>query len=305
MCGLREVDTKEHVFPKWYLKHLDAQGPPPGPWAINGEPVVDKEGEPVRYGVRQRVLLSVCGECNAEMDRRFEKPPKEVLKRLVLSQWSGLVGQDGWRAVGLWWAKVLLLHGHPDARLGDALLNKAVDHPRLSFDKPLPDLSWLGDGSRPPDDVSVFVFNAHTGDASQRYSLVLPQRVVDPEGVVGDEHVHVLTLAGMGLSVSVVVHPGVSIEHPLVAKGHAWELLHSAPPVDSDLSDLPRLGHRHVQYVRGGEVPRGHNVNIHPFSSVVGLLGDPNGLTATTSSEHADRSSAGVSADPQAGSGPN
>ncbi len=213
-------------------------GPPPFAWAKNGVPIVDRQGNKLRRATRQRVLLDVCEPCNTALNTRFEVPAKPVVGDLALNGWKGVRSQEDWRAVGMWWAKVILMLGHPAARIGDALLNREA---RIGFDGPLPGYTWMVDGSGPPSDLSVFVFNADLSlPAEPGFRLTVPADVLHDDGTT--THCQILSLATPGLCVTVVNHPGITIDYPLVKRGEGWELLHS-PPSGADLSTLPPMSH--------------------------------------------------------------
>ncbi|MFC7489427.1 MULTISPECIES: hypothetical protein [unclassified Knoellia] len=227
------------MYPQWYLRFLDEVGPPPLGWSSNGEPVRNREGKQIHGKARQRVLLPACEPCNNELDRRFEKPAKDAIKRLVATHWSGIESQATWQAVGLWWAKVLLLLGHPLAR---------HEHPRLDevavrYESEPPDYRWMVDGSPVPEGLSLWVFNGTIEEVSPAYSVPVPRWVREPDGVTTD--FHFMMLGTEGLCVTLISHPGWAIEHPLVVRNEAWELLH-APPESGDLSTMPRLGSKAV-----------------------------------------------------------
>jgi len=272
ICGTNPSGHRgEHVWPQWLLRRMDQQGPPPFLWAKNGVPIVGRDGKPVRHTIRQRVLLDVCEPCNAALNARFEVPAKPVVGVLALNGWQGVRSQAEWHAVGMWWAKVILMLGHPKARIGDALLDREA---RTAFDGPLPDYTWMVDGSGPPSDLSVFVHNADLSLPTHRvFRLAVPASVLHDDGTT--THCQTLSLATPGLCVTVVNHPGITIDHPLVKRGHGWELLHSPPSV-GDLSALPAMSHKHVLLIRGGGMPAGHVVDESDFSFLAGVFGtDP------------------------------
>jgi hypothetical protein len=74
------------------------------------------------------------------------------------------------------------------------------------------------------------------------------------------------------MCVTVVSHLGITIRHPMVEAGHAWELLH-APPEQGDLGDLEPLSAKHVTYTRGGGVPGGHVVDDSEYKYLITLFG--------------------------------
>lgn len=259
--------TKEHVWPRWFLKRMDLAGAPPRGWAVNGVPVQDREGQQIHEAQRQRVFLNVCGSCNSEMDRLIEKPAKEPVSLLALNGWRGALSSEEWRAVGIWWAKVLLLTGLQGARFAHPILQRAVD---LTFATPMPDVAWLALEAAPPSHVSVFMHNADLSLTGMGHDLVIPAQVHFEDGAKA--HCHVLSLATSGMCVTVVSHPGIAIRHPMVEAGEAWELLHGAPG-SGDLRDLKPLSAKHVNITRGGGVPAGHVVDDSDHTFLITLFG--------------------------------
>jgi hypothetical protein len=224
ICLTTATITREHVWPSWFLKRLDQAAPPPFGWSINGVPINDRDGNQIKGERRQRVMLDICGPCNATMNTTIEVPAKPTVTALALNGWRGRYGRKEWREVGLWWAKVLLLAAHEEARLENPRLQNAITY---TFEPPMPDLRWLTDGTGMSDCVSVFVYNADMTIADTEFDLSIPGQVNFDDGRTA--HCHVLSMATPGLCVTVVSHPGIKITHPMVEKRQAWELLHSPP----------------------------------------------------------------------------
>lgn len=257
--------TREHVWPNWFLQRMDDEGAPPFGWSLNGQPLLDRRNDQIMGDKRQRIMMPVCGPCNAEMNRRIEVPAKGVVEQLALNAWRGRYKREEWRAFGLWWAKVLLLIGREESFLENARLNKLVN---LNFETN-PDLRWLTDGSPVPDHVSVFVYNADFTRTGTEHELVLPARVNFDDKSSAD--CHVLSMATPGLGIAAVSHPGVVIKHPLVSSGRAWEVLHN-PPRRGDIGRLKPVQRDVVRFLRGGGVPEGHVVDGSEFSWLTGLF---------------------------------
>lgn len=278
ICLAVDVVTREHVWPNWFLQRMDAEGTPPYGWSLNGDPLRTRSGAPIKGERRQRVMLPVCARCNATMNTSIEAPAKEIVEPLALNAWRGKYSREQWRAVGLWWAKVLLLIGHPRSVLENARLQKLV---QWHFDS-LPDVRWLTDGSGVPRHVSAFVHNVDYSKAGTKHELVIPAHVLFDDGSSAD--CHVMSLATAGIAVAVVSHPGVTLEHPLVNSGHAWELLH-APPCRGDIGKLKPLSRDIVRYLRGGGVPNGHVADGSETARVTGLFGYGADQQAPTTSQ--------------------
>lgn len=243
LCESRPATTREHVWPDWHLKDLDDLGAPKSGWAVNGIPIVDRSSKPVHSSRRQRVLLKICSRCNQTLNQRFEVPAKPVLRRLTGGRWTGPAAEAEWQAVGLWFAKVLLLLGHPLARHE----HPAIDRAAIRFEGPgHPDYSWLVDGSEPPQGLSLWVHNCNMDDTTTSDRVPLPREVNTPGG--NPTFFEVMTMATRGLCVTMVWHPGWPIIHPLEARGEAWELLRGSPP-DGDLSTLPPISAKSIAWM--------------------------------------------------------
>lgn len=234
ICGIRPAVGKgEHVWPAWFLKDADTAGPPPFAWSSNGEALLNRDDAPLHFGKRQRLLVPACRSCNAILDTRFEKPAKEIVRRLASNSWVGEADAQEWAAVGLWFAKILLLATHPLALHQHPEINKH----RIVGDWETEDFSWLIDGAPPPDALSLWAFHAEHEKGTPTARVLLPKVVQLDDGTTTRFPMTMITLEGICLTL--VYHPGWAIEHPLVANGSAWELLHSAP--NGDLGDLPLL----------------------------------------------------------------
>jgi hypothetical protein len=230
-------------------------------------PLMTRRGDQIKGQRRQRIMMPVCDTCNATMNVLIEVPARPIVERLALDGWRGEYSEEQWRSVGLWWAKVLLLIGHPDSVMENARLQGLV---KLNFDSK-PDVRWLTDGSGVPEHVSVFVYNADYSRTGTAHELVVPANVVLGGGKTFAQ-CHVLAMATSGLAVAVVSHPGVTVGHPLVASGQAWELLRS-PPLRGDIGALNPLPRDYVRYLRGGGVDEGHVVDGSEVSSLTALFG--------------------------------
>jgi hypothetical protein len=116
ICRATAPVTREHVWPSWFLKRMDEATPPPSGWSINGVPIRDRDGNQIKGQRRQRVMLDFCGPCNATMNTTIEVPAKPIVAALATDGWRGRYRREERRAVGLWWAKVLMLVAQEAAR---------------------------------------------------------------------------------------------------------------------------------------------------------------------------------------------
>lgn len=127
ICLNDDVVTREHVWPNWFLQRMDEEGGPPSGWSLNGTPLLTRDGDKIKGERRQRVMMQVCDRCNATMNTLIEVPAKPIIEQLALNAWRGKHNREEWQAVGLWWAKVLLLVGHPESLLENPRLQKLVE----------------------------------------------------------------------------------------------------------------------------------------------------------------------------------
>ena len=82
LCQVRASSrTGEHVWPLWLLKAF-----PPGrgyTWWINGEQLLNRDGQPRKQEAVDKVKLPVCSACNSILSRRFEQPAKPLIRSLM------------------------------------------------------------------------------------------------------------------------------------------------------------------------------------------------------------------------------
>lgn len=243
ICGVRPPYGKgEHVFPAWYLKDADAAGQPKFGWTVNGQALMNRDGDPLQFQERQRLLLPACRECNAELDTRIEKAAKELVRTLVANNWSGELNAAHWTAVGVWLAKILLFATHKRAQYQHPEINKY----RIVEDWNKEDFSWLVNGDSPPPDLSLWIFRASQTKGAREARVLFPRSVRTSDGELVSFKLSTLTLEG--ISATLAWHPGWAIAHPLVMSGQAWELLHS--PKAGDLADLPLLPMNAIEWSR-------------------------------------------------------
>lgn len=266
ICGVNEASrVGEHVWPKWFLKYMDSSGKPPNAWSRNGEPILKPSGQQVQLPKRTRVFLPVCTDCNNKLGARFEDPAISSIKQLSVNRWLGPHSASEWQAVGMWWAKIGLMLGHPAARYDHRLLNDQA----IRFGGAPPDYSWMVDGSPAPDHLSVFVHHATMEPGEPEAVLGVPEHVQMADDSVSVSHV--FQIATPDLAVAVVSHPGMTIVHPLVERGEAWELLRGAPPL-GDLASLPQFGHRRVVFRQGLLVHEGFQIDSSETSRLLSIF---------------------------------
>ncbi len=227
------------------------------------------------YPVRQRIFVPACKPCNNAMGRVLEKPVENLVKGLLATDWTGPLDHDEWELLGRWLTKVTLLLTHREVRFSDDRLTRMTSEVRPD-DGTVPDLHWLAEGTAALPSLSTVVFRADVDDDEVLHRLSIPVGVNVPDGTQRESYY--ADHARPGLHVAVFSHPGMTLRHPLVERGQAWELLHHAPPSGADLGSLPVLPRRAVTVIRGGDVPEGHQIDGSEASRLTGLFGydDPN-----------------------------
>ncbi|WP_139200082.1 hypothetical protein [Curtobacterium sp. MCBA15_008] len=207
------------------------------------------------------------------MNQRFEEPARAAIIRLMTSEWSGAASADEWVAVGRWFAKTLSLLGNPAAKYDHDLIHEEA----ARFGWGHPDYGWLHDAAGiAPDGLSLYVFRTENCRPSHpQHRMPVPARVVQDDGHVEDFHLFIH--AENGICATLLNHPGWTVEHPLVARGDAWELLHDPPADGADLSSLPALPWTVIKWM-GGEADlkpgRRLGTGLPPLQEAGGLLPD-------------------------------
>jgi hypothetical protein len=181
ICKTNDASRKgEHIWPKWFLTLMDAHGTPPNGWSRNGQPILNSRGEQIKLSQRTRVFLPACIACNNKLEQRFETPAQRPITQLSTGRWLGALSAADWQAVGLWWAKVGLMLGHPQARYEHRKLNEEA----IRFGGKPPDYTWMVDQTPAPDSVSVFLFHASMDGGDTEATLGLPEHVEMRDGSV-------------------------------------------------------------------------------------------------------------------------
>lgn len=194
------------------------------------------------------MFIPACGTCNAALARRFEQPSKEHLRRLFKSRGNVSLAHPAVERVSLWLLKTLLLHAHPQVRYSDPLVHEKAVRWQPSEAPPRRYYSWLVDGTAPPHGLSLWVFRADENAVDIGRSIYrIPLPTVTADGATFDFTCFQVTFHG--LHVTLVVHPGWEIVHPLEAAGTAIRLW-PEPPLEADLSRLPVLPRRAVMWLR-------------------------------------------------------
>ena len=118
LCGSEPSTLRgEHVWPQWLLKEFPVAD---GPYITEkgGHAVLNREGEPRRNAVFPRVFLPCCTSCNGKLDRRFEKPAKPVIRRILGTRGFQLAPEEA-EIVAEWFIKTALFLSHHQVRPTD------------------------------------------------------------------------------------------------------------------------------------------------------------------------------------------
>jgi len=111
-CG-DDVDSQgEHVHPQWLLGLWDGTGPFTA--KIDGKQRLNKTGDLVHSAKMWRVMLPCCKNCNGDLNRLFEQPATNPMRRLIRDM-QPLEDQVTISNVARWAIKTLALMAHPDA----------------------------------------------------------------------------------------------------------------------------------------------------------------------------------------------
>lgn len=266
ICTVNDASrVGEHVWPRWFLAWMDSQGKSPSAWSRNGKPILNSRGNQIALPQRTRVFLPVCEDCNGKLAQRFEDPAIAPVKQLSINRWLGSHSADEWHAVGMWWAKIGLMLGHADARYDHRKLNESA----IRFNNAPPEYKWMVDGTSAPADLSVFVHRSSMDAGQTEAVLGVPEYVAEGNG--GVRVSHVFQIVTPDIAVAVVSHPGMTVVHPLVERGEAWELLRGSPST-GDLASLPMFGHRRVVFRQGLLAHEGFQIDSSETSRLTSLI---------------------------------
>jgi hypothetical protein len=148
----------EHVLPAWLLR--DRYPVSDGPYfsTVNGEEVLNRDGAPRSNENIARWLVPACEVCNAELERRFEQPAIDVIRRMHDDPWGAVLTPDEVAAVGLWFVKTWSLIRHPGTVTSEPAYAGIVKPWR----PPLDDASWMVTGAPPPAGLSFWLSRVTT-----------------------------------------------------------------------------------------------------------------------------------------------
>ena len=221
LCGSEpSTPTGEHVWPQWLLKEFPVSD---GPYVTerNGRAVTNRDGVPRRNAVFPRVFLPCCMSCNGELDRRFEKPAKPVIRRILGSSEVELTAEEA-NTAAEWFIKTALFLSHHRVRHTDP-----GSRPYVWSPAPPADLyRWTITGETPPSSLSLWIGRQPDQPHPRKVAMQLPRVHAD-----GQEHVFQVAQHGLRfLSVTLLYHPGWPVEHPHERTAEAIRLW---PPRDA------------------------------------------------------------------------
>ncbi|PZE24539.1 hypothetical protein DEI86_12220 [Curtobacterium sp. MCBD17_028] len=158
-----------------------------------------------------------------------------------------IVSADESEALARWLLKVALLSHHPARDYDHPALNDAV--PTLSTVRP-EWLSWMTTATAPPPEFSVFITRRNTQGADP--APAVEERIVlldpDVDGVSLD--FMAVSTGIIGVSATIVWHPGWPISHAQVNAGRAVCLW--PDPHEFDFGALPQVHPRELQIIAPG-----------------------------------------------------
>jgi hypothetical protein len=249
LCGTHpSSSTGEHTEPRWFMKAFPASD---GPWVTyKGSRRVRKEDGTVRppQSSALRITLPVCKvHCNAELDRRFEKGAKPVVRRLLGGDLA-LCAADSY-TFALWVLKTWLLTAHPAAVASDP------GWPTSDWDlSTIPEdiFGWTVDGRPPPAGLSVWMTRRTKSlRIEKRPGIRVPLPTVVADGTTVRFHSFargIRFLEAGFLDVDLVYHPGWDVEHPLASEGRAVQLWPRDSADELDLGAVPLEDRDHVSW---------------------------------------------------------
>lgn len=240
LCPNPSKGVGEHVWPRWLIQEFHGEGP--FTTEKGGIAYTKRDGvTPVTAIALPGVHVPMCESCNTELNRSIEEPAKPVIRRLL--PWSSThawpaISTNEAAALARWFLKIGLLAGHPEAVHDNPHVQRDEDFPRFERVEPAW-LDWMRTGSAPPADFSVYVAKRSVmGEQpweGETQRIFLPTRVV-----VGDRELRFATrsFGVRGLDVTMVLHPGWPILHPLERPDEWQRFGRTLPPSTS--TNCPR-----------------------------------------------------------------
>lgn len=223
LCNQRPSGSAgEHVLPKWLTKTMF--GPPPFTRWFGTEQELDRDGERKLYNEYPVLKLDCCKECNDALSNAFEVDRETVKK--FFSEATDLSESESSR-ISAWMLKTALLLAHPQTEW-DIGASKATGERirRIHSDRwvstPSNFYQWLIDGTKPPQDLSLYIHKIDPdADGPDQRLFALPEVHVDDEILKCE----VTTVGILRVGLTLIYHPGWNFVHPLVGSSYvirAW-----------------------------------------------------------------------------------
>jgi hypothetical protein len=256
-CGSPATGRGEHVFPIWFLERWHGQGP--FTQEVNAAPIRRRDGSIQRREEATRVMLAVCGSCNAWLNKGFEIPAK-LHVRAILDRFQ-VLDAAATMIFARWWVKTLLLSRHP------ASWSSFPGERPARWDFPVDLLPAMRRTDELPADLSlwmaIFDTQAEAGRLPRRLRIDLPRTSrEDGSGGRGQSALWGTPLPnGTRLVLQLVFHPLCDFEHPFEAAGLSTRLWPGSP------STLDVSAHRAIDPVGNAQL-EGLFTNLGAFVGV-------------------------------------
>lgn len=254
----------EHIWPTWMLRMIDGANDPSRigekfTMHVNDEPVrksvpegTDRPGEIRWLDHLQSSHAPTCIPCNGILNRRFENPVRDVVRRLIPIDsnhtWPVLSSEEV-VSLAKWMLKVGLLLKHPETRHDDRAQAELAE--QWTVEQAVPVLyDWMINGQDPPDGLTVYMQIRDPG-AAEVYSPPIPMpTVITDAGAV----VFVSTIVGVrGVDFPIAYHPGWTLSPAAVAEGSTIAIW--PPPLRSiDVGAIPPSASGSIRFIGGGRI---------------------------------------------------
>jgi len=237
------------VLPTWLLDMWPARF---GPFTLhrNGESVLARDGNVRPQTSAARFKLPMCPSCNGELDRRFEKPAKQLIRRIFNS--DGVLDPPEAEIVGLWFVKTWLLLAHPEVRVSDPGFD-----PKPWVPPEQHHYEWMITGMAPPPGLSAWLVKLdRTVQAPATRHIALPKVITDGKTV----RFRSFQFGLSWLDVSLVYRPNWTIDHPLEGEHRAARLWPPSGGNGLDVGTLPFVPEREMAWLKGPTIHLQPNV---------------------------------------------
>jgi len=182
-----------------------------------------------------RFQLPAGPECNDILDRRFEKPPKDFIRAMLLE--GAVLSGEELVTVGLWFVKTWILLAHPELVVSDPGFSMTSWEPwDPRWDE------WMVSGGASGRPIRWLTKVDHNETAESPMYIDLPLGSVNRDGAP----VFLIDFRLGETVVSVLYHPEWKIKHPLEDDGRAIRLWPQATAETFDYSAFASVRRREV-----------------------------------------------------------